>query len=125
MERNPRIARWSGAILGISVALLLNVALARAADDVVTEEFHHTYPLSASGRIELQNINGAVHIAVWDQNEVKVDAVKRADIRRALERRRDSCRGSSGFYFDRDPLSRTGRRMAWRRTTTPRRLSTR
>jgi hypothetical protein len=79
MERNPRIATWVGAILGVSVALMLNVALARAADDGVTEEFHHTYPLSAGGRIALRNINGDAHIAVWDQNEVKVDAVKRAD----------------------------------------------
>jgi DUF4097 and DUF4098 domain-containing protein YvlB len=80
MERNNRFATWIGAVLGISLAVLLNVALARGSDNdaVVTEEFHHTYPLSASGQIELQNINGAVHIAAWDQNEVKVDAVKRA-----------------------------------------------
>jgi len=70
-----------GTILGISLALLLNVALvhARDVDDaVVTEEFHQTYPLTANGRIGLENINGSVHISVWDRNEVKVDAVKRA-----------------------------------------------
>jgi DUF4097 and DUF4098 domain-containing protein YvlB len=67
--------------------VLLNVALARGSDNeaVVTEEFHHTYPLSASVRIELQNINGAVHIAAWDQNEVKVDAVKRAHTEERLK----------------------------------------
>jgi DUF4097 and DUF4098 domain-containing protein YvlB len=80
MERNPRFATWIGTVLGVSLAVLLNVALARGSDNdsVVTEEFHHTYALSANGRVELQNINGAVHIAAWDQNEVKVDAVKRA-----------------------------------------------
>ena len=78
MKHHSRIATWTGAILGVSLALLLNVALAHGADDVVTEEFHHTYPLAANGRIELQNINGGVHIVAWDQNEVKVDAVKRA-----------------------------------------------
>jgi DUF4097 and DUF4098 domain-containing protein YvlB len=60
---------------------MLNSALAHASDDddaVVKEEFHHTYSLAANGRIELQNINGAVHITAWDQNEVKLDAVKRA-----------------------------------------------
>jgi DUF4097 and DUF4098 domain-containing protein YvlB len=78
MARSHR-ATWIGSTLGIFLAVVLNVALARAADDtVVTEEFHHTYPLTANGRIELANINGAVHIAAWDQNEVKVDAVKRA-----------------------------------------------
>jgi DUF4097 and DUF4098 domain-containing protein YvlB len=81
MERTHRFATWIGALLGVFLAVLLNVALARGSDDnaVVTEEFHHTYPLSASGRIELANINGAVHVAAWDQNEVKLDAVKRAD----------------------------------------------
>lgn len=80
MERNYRFATWTGAVLGISLAVLLNVALAHGTDNdaAVTEEFHHTYPLTANGRIALQNINGSVHISVWDQNQVKVDAVKRA-----------------------------------------------
>ncbi len=80
MQRNRRLATWTGAILGAFLALMLNSALAHAGDkeERVTEEFHHTYPLAADGRIELQNINGAVHITAWDQNEVKVDAVKRA-----------------------------------------------
>ena len=46
--------------------------------DELTEEFHQTYPLSPSGRVSVANINGDVHINVWDQNSVKVDAVKRA-----------------------------------------------
>lgn len=81
MQRNRRLATWTGAILGAFLALMLNSALAHARDDDgarVTEEFHHTYPLAADGRIDLQNINGEVHITAWDQNEVKVDAVKRA-----------------------------------------------
>lgn len=81
MRRNRRLATWAGAILGAFLAIMLNSALAHAWDDdgaVVKEEFHHTYPLAADGRIDLQNINGSVHISVWDQNEVKVDAVKRA-----------------------------------------------
>jgi DUF4097 and DUF4098 domain-containing protein YvlB len=44
----------------------------------LTEEFHQMYPLSATGRVSIENINGDVRIAVWDQNTVKVDAVKRA-----------------------------------------------
>jgi DUF4097 and DUF4098 domain-containing protein YvlB len=87
MDRIPRFAIWTGAILGVSLALLLNVALAHGAENyaVVTEEFHHTYPLTANGRIELGNINGAVHITAWDQNEVKVDAVKRAESQEHLK----------------------------------------
>ncbi|HTR23380.1 MAG TPA: DUF4097 family beta strand repeat-containing protein [Terriglobales bacterium] len=44
----------------------------------MTEEFHKVYSLSAQGRIEIENINGPVHITGWDRAEVKVDAVKSA-----------------------------------------------
>src|SRR6185369_15196486 len=46
--------------------------------DELTEEFHQTYQLSPMGRVSIANINGDVHINVWDQSSVKVDAVKRA-----------------------------------------------
>jgi DUF4097 and DUF4098 domain-containing protein YvlB len=49
------------------------------------EEFHQTYALSASGRVALENINGDVHITGWDRNEVKVDAIKRADAQERLD----------------------------------------
>jgi len=51
----------------------------------LTEEFHHSYPISANGRIELENLNGSVHITAWDQNEVKVDAVKFANTKERLD----------------------------------------
>jgi Putative adhesin len=75
-----RLSTWTGAALGCFAAVLLNAAIARGSDKdaPVTEEFHQTYPLAANGRVELQNINGAVHISTWDQNQVKVDAIKRA-----------------------------------------------
>ena len=46
--------------------------------DELTEAFNQTYPLSPTGRVHIENINGDVHVNVWDQNSVKVDAVKRA-----------------------------------------------
>ncbi len=88
MERNRRYATWSGAILGLFLALVMNAALARASDyddAVVTEEFHQTYPLASGGRIDLENINGSVHITAWDQNQVKVDAIKRAGTEELLK----------------------------------------
>lgn len=42
------------------------------------EEFHQTYPLSATGRVNLGNINGGVQIKVWDRAAVQVDAIKKA-----------------------------------------------
>jgi len=87
MKQNRRLSTWLGLVLGACAALLLNVAIAHASDDepIVMEEFHQTYPLKANGRVELQNINGAVHITAWDRNEVKVDAIKRAETEQELK----------------------------------------
>lgn len=50
----------------------------------VREDFQQTYPLSANGRVSLENLNGSVKIAVWDRDEVQVNAVKRAYRRERL-----------------------------------------
>jgi DUF4097 and DUF4098 domain-containing protein YvlB len=42
------------------------------------EEFHQNYPLSLTGRVSLENLNGDVQIKVWDRAAVQVDAVKKA-----------------------------------------------
>ncbi len=87
MNRNRRSASWLGAVLGTVCALLILALGAHAADHrgALSEEFHQTYALTADGRIELDNINGDVHISSWDQNQVKVDAVKYADTKELLE----------------------------------------
>jgi DUF4097 and DUF4098 domain-containing protein YvlB len=76
-----------GAVLGTVCALFVLVVGANAADHrgALTEEFHQTYALTAGGRVELDNINGDVHISSWDRNEVKVDAVKYADTKERLD----------------------------------------
>jgi DUF4097 and DUF4098 domain-containing protein YvlB len=86
MNRQRRLATWAGTILGTACALMLAVAQGHASDRrEFTEEFHKTYPLAAGGRVELDNINGAVHITGWDRNEVKVDAVKYARTKERLD----------------------------------------
>ena len=52
------------------------------------EEFHQTYPLSPTGRISLENMNGGVQIKVWDQASVQVDAIKKAYRRDRLDQAR-------------------------------------
>jgi len=87
MNRYRLSATWLGAVLGTICALFLFALGAHASDHrgAVTEEIHHTYALTADGRIELDNINGPVHISGWDSNEVKVDALKYADTKERLE----------------------------------------
>jgi len=87
MKRNRQSAAWLGTALGTASAVLVFALGARASDHrgAFQEEFHQTYALTADGRIELDNINGAVHISSWDRNEVKVDAVKYADSKEKLD----------------------------------------
>lgn len=80
MSQTSKVATALSAVATIfSVLLTLSVA-GHASDRQggVTEEFHQVYAIASEGRIELENINGPVHITSWDRNEVKVDAVKRA-----------------------------------------------
>jgi DUF4097 and DUF4098 domain-containing protein YvlB len=70
----------------ITVGILLMVtsgAIAQSREEV-REEFRQVYPLATDGRVKLDNINGSVRILVWDRDEVKVDAVKRARTRERL-----------------------------------------
>jgi len=90
MNRQRYLPAWSGAVLGTICALLVLALGAHASDHsgAFTEEFHQTYAIAADGRVELDNINGAVHISSWDRNEVKVDAVKYAGTKDRLDEAR-------------------------------------
>ena len=86
MRQQNRRATILGGLLGALCAVLaLAIPSSASESRAFTEEFHHTYPLAAGGRVDLDNINGAVHITAWDRNEVKVDAVKYAGRKERLE----------------------------------------
>jgi hypothetical protein len=44
-----------------------------------------TRPLAANGEFSLENTNGSVHLATWDEARVRIEAVKRAGSERALQ----------------------------------------
>src|SRR5687768_15085320 len=48
------------------------------------ERFEQSYPLSASGRVSVSNVNGSITVEAWDRNEVKLEAIKIADSKEAL-----------------------------------------
>ena len=50
-----------------------------------TEKFEQTYPLNASGRVSVSNINGSIIVEAWDRNEVRLEATKIADSRESLD----------------------------------------
>lgn len=73
-----------GALIALCVWLVAADIVTSQTREEVREEFHQTYPLSAMGRVSVENINGAVHLMGWDRNEVKVDAIKTAYTRERL-----------------------------------------
>lgn len=87
MNHHRRSATWLGTVFGTVCALFVFAIAAHGSDHpgALTEELHKTYELSTNGRVELDNINGSVHISSWDRNEVKVDAVKYADTKERLD----------------------------------------
>ena len=82
MNRKHQVAAYLRTILLLGLASGAYAADHRGA---LTEEFHQTYALTPDGRVELDNINGDVHISTWDRNEVKVDAIKSADLKERLD----------------------------------------
>jgi DUF4097 and DUF4098 domain-containing protein YvlB len=86
MKPQLRFPALTRAVIGsIAVSLFALGAYASDHSGQVTEKFHQTYPIAADGSVELDNINGDVHISTWDRNEVKVDAVKYADSKERLD----------------------------------------
>jgi hypothetical protein len=53
-----------------------------------SEELNQTYRFLPQGSLELQNINGDVHISGWDNDLIQVSAIKRASAKTDLEKAR-------------------------------------
>jgi DUF4097 and DUF4098 domain-containing protein YvlB len=62
-----------------------SMAAPALADDELREEFHKTFPLASDGSVRLDNVNGGIHILVWDREEAKLDAIKRAKTQEILD----------------------------------------
>ena len=72
----------------IFLGVLMALALTVSASAQVTEEFHRSVPLSASGSVSLNNVNGGVTIIGWERNDVQIDAVKKASNQQKLDEAR-------------------------------------
>jgi hypothetical protein len=71
--------RRAGFTTPLLVAVLLAVAGPAFATQPYEEVFDQTYPLEATGRVALSSLNGSVQVNVWDQDAVRVQAVKKAE----------------------------------------------
>jgi DUF4097 and DUF4098 domain-containing protein YvlB len=89
MNRGKRIA-----LLLIPVALC--VAGLALAGEPYRENFDQSYPLAAGGRVALSNVNGSVVVNVWDQQTVRVQAVKEAESKEFLDKLRIEVKAATG-----------------------------
>ncbi len=74
------------------------------------EDFHYSYPLTANGRIEVENFNGAVEISGWDQDSVDISGTKFASTPERLKELKIDVAASAGSVRVRTlrPLDRFG-----------------
>jgi DUF4097 and DUF4098 domain-containing protein YvlB len=110
-ERHMRFAmRFVG--LGLASLMLAGCDEAIFGDawDQYKEDFHYNYPLSASGRVEVENFNGPVEITGWDQNTVDISGTKYASTQDRLKDMKVDIAASSGSVTIRTlrPLDRFG-----------------
>src|SRR5580658_4621694 len=82
--------------------------------DRYQEDFHYSYPLSANGRIEVENFNGPVEISGWDQSNVEISGTKYASTPERLRELRIDVAASAGSVTIRTlrPLDRFGNASA-------------
>jgi tRNA A-37 threonylcarbamoyl transferase component Bud32/TM2 domain-containing membrane protein YozV len=53
--------------------------------DEFQQDFSQTLPLTADGRLSLDNVNGRIEIIGWDRNEVAIKALKHGKTRESVE----------------------------------------
>jgi len=115
MNRLRQFPARMGTAVGTICALFILALGAQASDrrGEFTEEFHHSYTISPTGHVELDNINGAVHISSWDRNEVKVDAVKYAGSKERLEEARIEVDAGNDYVSIRTKYPRHNLNFNW------------
>jgi hypothetical protein len=86
---------------------------------VTTDEFHQdfsqTLPLTANGRLSLDNVNGRIEIVGWDRNEVVIKALKHGKTRESVEAAKITINSSPDEIriHTEQPSSMTGFPWSW------------
>jgi hypothetical protein len=78
--------RWLLFPLTLSLVVLTGCDLEEVFGDSdrFQEDFHHTYPMKAGGRLYLENFNGSLEISGWDQDTADISGTKYASTEQAL-----------------------------------------
>lgn len=60
---------WLCALVSASAALAWD-------GDRYKEDFRHSFPLNANGRVSLEGFNGSIDVTGWDRNEIEITGTK-------------------------------------------------
>jgi len=71
-----RVLAVSWLIVGLASIALLGSSTAVRAQAQNQNEIHQTYDLAAGGTVSVSNVSGYIRVTSWDENRVRVDAVK-------------------------------------------------
>ena len=77
VEEQREMMRRVAWVLVIVLAATWGIQAQTAPAQARRDQIHETYDLAAGGTVSVTNISGYIRITSWDENRVKVDAVKR------------------------------------------------
>jgi DUF4097 and DUF4098 domain-containing protein YvlB len=76
-------------LLASGIVVLAVAALGGCVDGAfgptARESIDQSRPMSPTGELSLENTNGSVHVATWDEPRVRIEAVKKAATRQGLD----------------------------------------
>ena len=79
-------SKWVLVLLSLSFLVLTGCDIAEIVDSTrYKEDFHQSYPMKAGGRLYLENMNGSIEIAGWDQDTADISGTKYAGNEPALK----------------------------------------
>ena len=83
--------------------------------DPFQQDFNRTLPLSARGRLRLDNVNGRIEIAGWNRNEVVIRALKHGRTQESVEATEIKVDASPDeiSIHTREPFNKTGSSGFW------------
>jgi DUF4097 and DUF4098 domain-containing protein YvlB len=73
-----RLRLFSAVIIALSVPAVVSSTASSRAQTPQTNEVHQTYDLGPGGVVSVTNVSGYIRVTSWDENRVRVDAIKRS-----------------------------------------------
>ncbi|MEP7271807.1 MAG: DUF4097 family beta strand repeat-containing protein [Acidobacteriota bacterium] len=76
-QGNNKTMKGRTLLLALFLAVICGSLAVRSAQNPNPDEIHETYELAAGGSVSVSNLSGYIRVSGWDENRVRVDAIKR------------------------------------------------